>query len=500
MPAPIFGHLEAHVIEERTERSTEGLATQAMVAVENARLSYQAQQELEARRQAEADKEAFLEALAHDLANPLTALKAQAQVLRRRVGQGRADTATLETGLAAIDAAADRATRLIAELTDTARLEAQRSLELHRTPTDLVSLAQRIVTEFRAAAGHRLQLNSVQPELIGSWDADRLARVLENLLANAIKYSSDTGMINIRIDRAEASDGAYAILSIADQGMGIPANDLPHIFERFRRGGNVAGRFVGTGLGLWGSQGSQRIVAQHGGTIAIASAEDQGTTVTVRLPLTVVAEPSDAPQVRHHDSPRSHRSLPGPLSKQSDFVGQEHTMAAPGSKGRTVTYDRIVVPLDGSELAEEAIAHAETLARATGAPIHVVRVVDTPPLTQVAMVGLGVEQAAQAAALRRIEAEEAAAAEYLEVIRERLVARGLVTTTAVVTGDVVPELLGAVRPRDVLVMTTHGRTGLTRWFLGSVAEAVVRRSPAPVLLVRSVAVLAKAARLRAARP
>jgi K+-sensing histidine kinase KdpD len=86
MPAPIFGHLEAHVIEERTERSTEGLATQAMVAVENARLSYQAQQELEARRQAEADKEAFLEALAHDLANPLTALKAQAQVLRRRVG------------------------------------------------------------------------------------------------------------------------------------------------------------------------------------------------------------------------------------------------------------------------------------------------------------------------------------------------------------------------------------------------------------------------------
>jgi nucleotide-binding universal stress UspA family protein len=175
-------------------------------------------------------------------------------------------------------------------------------------------------------------------------------------------------------------------------------------------------------------------------------------------------------------------------------------MAAPGSKGRTVTYDRIVVPLDGSELAEEAIAHAETLARATGAPLHLVRVVDTSPLTQVAMAGLGVEQAALSAALKRIEAEEAAAAEYLEVVRERLDERGLVTTTAVVTGEVVPELLGAVQPRDVLVMTTHGRTGLTRWFLGSVAEAVVRRSPAPVLLVRSVAVLAKAARLRAARP
>ena len=174
-------------------------------------------------------------------------------------------------------------------------------------------------------------------------------------------------------------------------------------------------------------------------------------------------------------------------------------MTASGDKGRTVTYDRIVVPLDGSELAEEAIAHAESLARATGAPLHLVRVVDTSPLTQVAMAGLGVEQAALSAALKRIEAEEAAAAEYLEVTRERLVARGLAATTTVLTGDVVPELLGAVQPRDLLVMTTHGRTGLTRWFFGSVAEAVIRRSPAPVLLIRSVAALAEAARLRAAR-
>ena len=283
--------------------------TQAVVAVENARFYQQAEQELEARRQAQVEQEAFLEALAHDLANPLTALKAQAQLLRRRVGQGRADTATLEACLAAIDAAVDRATRLIAELTDTARLEAQRSLELNRTPTDLVALAQRIVTEFRAAAGHRLQLDSVQPELIGSWDADRLARVLENLLANAIKYSPDTGMIDIRIDLEEAPDQSYAILSIADQGVGIPASDLPQIFERFHRGGNVAGRIGGTGLGLWGSQ---RIVVQHGGTIAVASAEDQGTTVTVRLPTSVIGKPTDAPAVKCDNSICSVGAYPGP--------------------------------------------------------------------------------------------------------------------------------------------------------------------------------------------
>ena len=162
-------------------------------------------------------------------------------------------------------------------------------------------------------------------------------------------------------------------------------------------------------------------------------------------------------------------------------------MATTEGKAGAVTYERIVVLLDGSQLAEAAIAHAETFARVTGAPLHLVRVVDTPSLTRVGVVGLGIEQAALSAALSRIETERAAATAYLAAIRERLVERGLVTTTTVVTGEVVPALLGAVRPRDLLVMTTHGRTGLARWFFGSVAEAVIRRSPVPVLLVRSVA-------------
>ena len=125
------------------------------------------------------------------------------------------------------------------------------------------------------------------------WDADRLTRVLENLVANAVKYSPAGSTVVVRVDREEAPDGPLAVLSVADQGVGIPAADLPHIFERFRRGGNVAGRIAGSGLGLWGSQ---RIVAQHGGTIAIDSTEGRGTTVTVRLPLEVGEEmPDDAP-------------------------------------------------------------------------------------------------------------------------------------------------------------------------------------------------------------
>jgi len=281
--ALFLGHPEPNIFDERAERFAVGLAAQAAVAVENARLYQQAQDELAARGRAEAEKEAFLDAVAHDLGNPLTTVKGQAQLLRRRARQGRTDLATLETGLGAIEGATDRATRLIAELTDAARLEAQRPLDLRRIAVDLVALAEASITESQAAAaGHPLHLETSVAEVVGLWDADRLTRVLENLVANTVKYSPAGSPVVVRVDREEAPNGPVAVLSIADQGVGIPADDLPHIFERFRRGGNVAGRIAGSGLGLWGSH---RIVAQHGGTITIDSTEGQGTTVTVRLPL-----------------------------------------------------------------------------------------------------------------------------------------------------------------------------------------------------------------------
>jgi len=160
-------------------------------------------------------------------------------------------------------------------------------------------------------------------------------------------------------------------------------------------------------------------------------------------------------------------------------------MAPPRREIENVVYERIVVPLDGSERAEAALPHAETLARATDAPVHLLHVVDTTPLTHLSVVGLPVEQAAVLAALEGIEAEEEWATEYLESMRQRIALRGLAATIEVRTGSVVSELLAAIKRRDVMVMTTHGRTGVIRWFLGSVAEAVARQSPAPVLVVRS---------------
>jgi nucleotide-binding universal stress UspA family protein len=150
-----------------------------------------------------------------------------------------------------------------------------------------------------------------------------------------------------------------------------------------------------------------------------------------------------------------------------------------------VTYERIVVPLDGSEIAEHALPHALSLARAIHVPIHLIRVVDITPLTLVSPVGLGVEQAAYSAALEGFDAEEEAANEYLEEIRRELKEFGIDVSIEVDRGLVVPTLLDAVRTQDLLTMTTHGRTGLKRWFFGSVAEQLIRRSTAPILLIRS---------------
>jgi len=144
-------------------------------------------------------------------------------------------------------------------------------------------------------------------------------------------------------------------------------------------------------------------------------------------------------------------------------------------------YERIVVAVDGSELAERALAHAETLARALGAPLHLVRVAD------VARLHLGANEAALAYAAigGELEREEAAAGAYLEQTRTQVAARGHTATTELRRGTAGPELVASTGPRDLLVMASHGRHGALRWLLGSVAEDVARRAKGPVLLVRA---------------
>lgn len=228
-------------------------------------------------------QEEFLSALAHDLKNPLTTMRGQTQLLRRRIARGEPpDEERLDASLEGIDTAAVRMTRLLDELVDVTRLRAGQEIDLSREPADLVELAQRSVDEqARTTERHQLRLLADMDALPGSWDGPRLERVLANLLGNAIKYSPEGGEIVVRISREGTGAGATAVLTVEDHGVGIPADDFDLIFERFQRAGNVE-RIAGSGIGL---AGAKRIVELHGGTISVASKEGEGSTFTVRLPI-----------------------------------------------------------------------------------------------------------------------------------------------------------------------------------------------------------------------
>jgi signal transduction histidine kinase len=296
----------SHVIpaESYSSLSTEDERLRAIAALQQKAQSLEA--EIEERRRAEdalrrteeelrdllQTRDEFLSAAAHDLKNPLASVKAHAQLLRRRVDrEGVPDPAHVLQGLASIEASVTKMAALVNELLDAARLQLGEPIDLNLSGVDLVDLASRLAADFQHAT-ERHQIRVEAPiELRGEWDPERLERVLSNLLDNAIKYSPQGGEILLTLGREEEPDGGCAALTIRDQGLGIPAADLPRVFERFHRGANVVGQIRGTGIGL---MGARQIVELHGGTIQVESQEGVGTTFTVRLPLpAAVATPGE---------------------------------------------------------------------------------------------------------------------------------------------------------------------------------------------------------------
>ena len=229
-------------------------------------------------------RDVFLGTVAHDLRNPLTAIKGRAQLLRHRAERAEMPLpASFEDSLHAIEVTADQMAGQIEELLDVAQLQAGQSAPLRSRPTDLVELIRGVtVAHEDDLAGHHLRLDAPGRPVVGSWDEVRIRRVVENLVSNAIKYSPAGGEIVVDV-RPEQDDGrAWAAFSVQDHGIGIPAADLPSIFSSFFRGSNVDAETGGFGLGL---AGAHQIVIQHGGRIDVASEVGVGTTFTVRLPL-----------------------------------------------------------------------------------------------------------------------------------------------------------------------------------------------------------------------
>ena len=225
-------------------------------------------------------RDEFISTVSHDLKSPLTFIKGMAS-LRRRRALPVPENQPLVDALEQIEASAGRMAQQLDELVDASRLQAGTTVELRRQRIDLLALARKAVGERQQTSErHLFSVSADLSELIGTWDGVRLGRVVDNLLDNAIKYSPRGGTVEVSV-RSEAGS---AILSVSDRGEGIPAADLPYIFERFRRGGNVEGRIPGTGIGL---AGVHRIIELHNGTISVDSRIGEGTTFTIRLPLAV---------------------------------------------------------------------------------------------------------------------------------------------------------------------------------------------------------------------
>ncbi|MDF2760951.1 MAG: Two-component hybrid sensor and regulator [Thermomicrobiales bacterium] len=240
--------------------------------------------DLTEQKRGEEEWRAFIDATAHDLRNPLTAVLGQTQLLQRRLQRDReVDRDDAESRLAAIASSARRAAGLIDDLMDTARLQAGQPLELRQRSIDVIAIVRACAAEAqRVSPSHVVRLESETSSLPVRADGSRIERVVRNMLDNAIKYSPAGGDVVVRAWREDDDAENWAVVTIEDHGLGIPASDLPYVFERFRRGGNVQRHIAGSGIGL---TGAQQIVAQHGGTIAVQSVEGEGSTFTLRLPL-----------------------------------------------------------------------------------------------------------------------------------------------------------------------------------------------------------------------
>jgi signal transduction histidine kinase len=229
------------------------------------------------------------QAITHDLRSPLATISGRAELLQDQLSapEGLA-VSELITGLARIRANVDRMAGRVDELTDAMRLNSGQAIELRRRATDLLVLARMAADEHQQATHwHRIRVESELVSLVGWWDQARLGRVLDNLLSNAIKYSPHGGDVTLSVARDRVGQPAWAVLRVRDEGMGIGAADLPHIFERFYRAENVAG-IHGFGIGL---AASRAIVEQHGGSLVVEATGPTGSTFALRLPLQLPPTP-----------------------------------------------------------------------------------------------------------------------------------------------------------------------------------------------------------------
>ncbi|MCC2673104.1 MAG: ATPase [Ramlibacter sp.] len=224
-------------------------------------------------------KNQFVATLAHELRNPLGTLQMTLHILRHKQELQQPE---LVKHLSVIARQAQQMNQLVNDLMDVSRVS-QGKVELHKKPTDmneLVSQALEMTGAAIDAKKHHVVLTLHDQPLWVDADSTRLKQVLSNVMHNAARYSPEYGNIQVRVKRAESQ----AVVEVEDQGFGIAPDLLPQVFGLFVQGSNANdGQPSGLGVGL---SLAQRLVHEHGGTIAAASeGRGHGSRFTVTLPL-----------------------------------------------------------------------------------------------------------------------------------------------------------------------------------------------------------------------
>ncbi|MGB4600177.1 MAG: hybrid sensor histidine kinase/response regulator [Trichlorobacter sp.] len=229
------------------------------------------------------EKQDFVSMLSHDLKNPITAVIGSVDLVREgRLGP--VNTEQAEYLMSAIDSCIE-VVAMIDNLLDIHRFEAGK-MHLRPVPVNLADLVRQVTTSYRGAAlAANLRLTTLiddgLPQVV--LDRDKFSRVLANLLNNSARFTAEGGEITVTCSQGISADSELAIiLSVRDTGEGIPAADLPQIFDRFVQARNHGSRGGGgSGLGL---AFCKMTVEAHGGSISAASRQGHGSEFIITLP------------------------------------------------------------------------------------------------------------------------------------------------------------------------------------------------------------------------
>jgi PAS domain S-box-containing protein len=222
-------------------------------------------------------KSRLISYVSHELRTPITTIKLYLGLMRR-------NPAKAEQYLQVLDEVADRQAHLVEDILQVSRIDAGR-LEIQPRPLALDDLLDAAVANHYPLAEERelrLERRDGAAGAVAMVDPDQFMQVVNNLVLNAVRYTPAGGRIEVSASCQENTGQAWATLTVADTGIGIPAEELPHVFERFYRGSKPQQMQIeGTGLGL---AIAKEIVELHGGRVTVESQVDQGTTFTVWLP------------------------------------------------------------------------------------------------------------------------------------------------------------------------------------------------------------------------